>query len=147
MEYQKTTVFVSGGDADFAAYIPIAERFKMISAVGRWERNKYCVNYSAMLTRLIQEAGRWCEAFASDLFIDWHAVERHLEKMEEFSNTSFVFGMRRLGVDDGIAVFNRTQGSSGSLLREYRAVWCLDVKKAGERVFLSFYIPDRIIKA
>lgn len=148
MEYQKTTVFVNGGDADFDAYIPVAERFQMFSETGQWECNKgkYCVNLSTVLTKLIQEAGRWCEAYASDLFIEWRAVERHLEKMEDLTHTSFVFGMRRMGVDNAIAVFNKTQGSSGSLYREYRAVWCLDVKKAEDKLFLKFYIPDRIIK-
>lgn len=148
MEYQKTTVFVNGGNAGFDAYIPVAERFQMFSETGQWERNKekYCVNLSTVLTKLIQEAGRWCEAYASDLFIEWHAVERHLEKKEEFAYTSFIFGMRRFGVDDAIAIFNKTQGSSASLLHEYRAVWCLDVKKAGDKLFLKFYIPDRIIK-
>ena len=31
---------------------------------GKWE-----INYSSILTRLIQEAGRWCEYYASDLFV------------------------------------------------------------------------------
>ena len=33
---------------------------------GKWE-----INTSFILTRLIQEAGRWCESFASDLFVQW----------------------------------------------------------------------------
>lgn len=42
---------------------------------GNWE-----INYSSILTKLIQEAGRWCEHYASDLFITWkHNIDKKLD--------------------------------------------------------------------
>lgn len=33
------------------------------------EKGGWRINYSSILSKLIQEAGRWCEHYASDLFI------------------------------------------------------------------------------
>ena len=37
---------------------------------GKWE-----INYSSILTKLIQEAGRWTERYASDLFLGWRLMK------------------------------------------------------------------------
>lgn len=41
------------------------------------------INTSSILTRLIQEAGRWCERFASDLFVSWRSIEQKLKLLWE----------------------------------------------------------------
>ena len=82
------------------------------------------VNYSSILTRLIQEAGRYCESYASDLFIDWQDT---LEKMSDIrmKDLSMLFGFRADGVDDARSVFYHEEHES---LYVYRSIWRLDVK-------------------
>ena len=86
---------------------------------------KYEINYSSILTALIQEAGRLCENFASDLFIDWEAVLRFIDSPDSESKT-FLFGFRKDGVDHDSFIFSRY---SNSMHGEYyyRSLWRLDI--------------------
>lgn len=81
------------------------------------------VNYSSILTRLIQEAGRYCESYASDLFIDWQET---LDKTSDdrIKDFSMLFGFRADGVDDARSVFYHEEHES---LYIYRSIWRLDV--------------------
>lgn len=84
---------------------------------GKWE-----INYSSILTRLIQEAGRWCEHYASDLFILWkYNVEQKLDNGTLETGT-LVFAFRDSGVDNEEWYENHK-----SEYNYYRAVWFLDV--------------------
>ena len=83
------------------------------------------VNYSSILTRLIQEAGRICEFYASDLFIEWRSIVDALED-GSVETGSYLFGFRDSGVDEAKSVlywYNETTHG-----REYySAIWKLDV--------------------
>lgn len=77
----------------------------MITAHGQWymgflsENEQWEINYSSILTQLIQYAGRFCESFASDLFIIWkYCVENKL-KDHDLKSYSITFGFREMGVD------------------------------------------------
>ena len=76
----------------------------MIKAEGRWQRDIFgelCwdINCSSILTQLIQDAGRWCEQYASDLFISWNCdIEKHL-KDRDWEGGTFRYGFREMGVD------------------------------------------------
>ena len=63
---------------------------------------EHFVNYSRILTILIQEAGRVCADYASDLFISWESllveVEKKMKEKANFTLTTF-FGFREQGVD------------------------------------------------
>lgn len=83
---------------------------------GNWE-----INYSSILTKLIQEAGRWCEYYASDLFITWNRIDKKLGN-GSMSTESFVFGFRKDGVDHK-EWYELHRNDVG----RYRAVWFLDV--------------------
>ena len=84
---------------------------------GKWE-----INYSSILTKLIQEAGRWCEHYASDLFIIWkYNIDKKLDD-GTMDTERFVFGFRKDGVDHG----GRRNMQKKDVGR-YRAVWFLDV--------------------
>ena len=117
-----------------------------LTETGQWYEGKYNINYSSILTRLIQEAGRWCEDYASDLFIWWKCVIRETETREERVNKTFCFGMRANGVDSANAV-QRSLTNSG-LCRDhyYRAVWMLDVTKSGNIMKMELYKLDRMVK-
>lgn len=83
------------------------------------------LNYSGILTRLIQEAGRWCRRYASDLFIDWRSIDKKLEDGTLESGT-YLFGFREDGVDHTEFVLSRYNRNHGSC-KEYRAIWRLDI--------------------
>ena len=84
---------------------------------GKWE-----INYSSILTRLIQEAGRWCESYASDLFVQWkYKIDQKLDDGTLYTNT-FVFAFRDSGVDHEEWYENHKNEYN-----YYRAVWFLDV--------------------
>lgn len=106
--------------------------YKPIEAEGRWDtyRNCYSVNDSDILTRLIQEAGRYCEHYASDLFIDWEYVQAAVHSGD---NTTFLFGFRQMGVDHAAFVFSRYNESGYSARHEYRSLWRLDIRTDDER--------------
>ena len=84
---------------------------------GKWE-----INYSSILTRLIQEAGRWCESYASDLFVQWkYKIDQKLDNGTLYTDT-FVFAFRDSGVDSEEWYENHKNEHN-----YYRAVWFLDV--------------------
>ena len=84
---------------------------------GKWE-----INYSSILTRLIQEVGRWCEHYASDLFVQWkYEIEQKLDNGTLETDT-FVFAMYDSGVHHKAWYENHKNEYN-----YYRAVWFLDV--------------------
>lgn len=71
-----------------------------IEAYGTYYNGHFEINTSSILTRLIQDAGRWCEHYASDLFIQWNTVERIVSELKPCNeNLEFKFGFREMGVD------------------------------------------------
>lgn len=75
---------------------------------GQWSfnENKWCINYSSMLSFLIKQAGTHCKNYASDLFITWQTVEILLKDPDAFHGTVF-FGIRENGVDHLEFICNR----------------------------------------
>ena len=70
------------------------------SAVSNGVR-KQDVNYSDILTKLIQDAGRICDSYASDLFIHWKYDI--VDKMDnnELTTSTYEIGFRQSGVEMG----------------------------------------------
>lgn len=96
---------------------------------GKWE-----INTSSILTRLIQEAGRWCEYYASDLFIQWqYNVEEKLEDGTLESGTQ-VFAFRQSGVDNKERYENCKDESN-----YYRSVWFLDVETNEGKIKMTLH--------
>lgn len=84
-------------------------------------KNKWEINYSSILTKLIQEAGRWTERHASDLFIGWEEIDEILSNPITES-TSRIFAFRESGVD-GYTFYENNKSN----LYYYRAVWKLEI--------------------
>lgn len=63
------------------------------------EYGAYDINLSDILTKLIQYAGKYCEFYASDLFISWQHVLNIIEKAEPGNEYIELFGFRKSGVD------------------------------------------------
>ena len=100
------------------------------------------INYSSILTRLIQEAGRICEFYASDLFIDWRLIMEALED-GTMESGSRLLGFYDSGVDEAKSVlywYNETSRGRD----HYSAIWRLDidvelVAPGRERIGMKLY--------
>ena len=115
--------------------------WKPIESDGYWNSysRRWDINYSAILSNLIIEAGKFCECFASDLFIDWRVIETELENID-YRGGSYLFGFRQNGVDHNNFVFNRykndgkncrTWAQFSDKVLEYRAIF------TNERLYLQ----------
>ena len=81
-------------------------------------------NFSSEWSRLINEAGRWCESYASDILIDFESIKAYLERLasgEESESREFWFGFRQMGIDHLAFIQSRTEREYAS--HTYRAVW------------------------
>lgn len=95
---------------------------------------KWEINTSSILTRLIQEAGRWCEHYASDLFVQWkYEIENGLDNGTLETDT-FVFAMRDSGVDHKEWYKNHKDKHN-----YYRAVWFLDVETNEGKIKMTLH--------
>ena len=115
---------------------------RSITDVGQIVNGKVSINTSAIYSRLIQEAARWCENYASDIFIDLTSVQKaidtaidewdnihcyeHLRNGDEFASVAFRFGFRQSGVDDGKAIDHHYL--NGGNHDYYRSIWRLTIK-------------------
>ena len=81
-------------------------------------------NFSTEWSRLINEAGRWCESYASDILIDFESIKEYLNSLasgETMESREFWFGFRQSGVDGLSFIQSRTERDYASHV--YRAVW------------------------
>lgn len=110
---------------------------KEIEAVGRG----FDINYSSILTKLIQECGRLCESYASDLFISWNTIMKKL-KEKTLETSSYLFGIREMGVDHNEFVLSRYNNNSHAYYG-YRKIYRLDVIVDGDSIRMQLYEIDR----
>ena len=111
---------------------------KVIEADGR----DFNIKYSSILTRLIQECGRLCESYASDLFITWNGVARKL-KEKTMETSVYLFGIREMGVDHNEFVLNRYNNNEHYARHEYRKIYRLDVIVEGDLIKMRLYEVER----
>ena len=81
-------------------------------------------NFSSEWSRLICEAGRWCESYASDILIDFESIREYLNSLasgETMESREFWFGFRQMGVDHLAFIQSRTEREYAGHV--YRAVW------------------------
>lgn len=95
------------------------------SKEGRWD-----INYSDMLSQLIQSCGRYCQRYASDLFIDWQYVVEELEKGEPI-NEKRIFAIRSYGVDHN-EFYEIRKGKE-----PYHEVWELTIESTEDNRWLN----------
>lgn len=107
----------------------------MIEATGAWENDIFSsgkcwnINYSDILTFLIQKAGTICKNYASDLFISWNSLEKEMkEQGQEYTGGKYLFGFRESGVDHNSYVLSRLNnyGVEG-LKRDIKELYVLEV--------------------
>lgn len=114
------------------AYKPIIESGRMEST------GHYYINNSSALTRLIQEAGRFCENYASDLFIHWDFISRTINELtaDDVINVSFLLGFRCDGVDEERYIFSHFS-QPGATRDHYRSLWRVDISANGEDITMT----------
>ena len=91
---------------------------------GAWLDSLRDCNFSSEWSRLINEAGRWCESYASDILIDFESIREYLNSLangETMESREFWFGFRQMGVDGLSFIESRTEREYASHV--YRAVW------------------------
>lgn len=122
-----------------AFHVLFPKKEKVMDCQGAVERDpfsgqfKWSVNMSSILTRLIKEAAL-CEAYSSDLFINWSEVEEYM-KPPSLTPKIFLFGFRKSGVDHNAFVVNKiTKGAA-----DYRALYALEAIPTEGTLKLQFY--------
>ena len=114
---------------------------KTIDARGR----DFDINYSSILTKLIQECGRLCEAFASDLFITWNDINKKLEE-KSMETSAYLFGIREMGVDNNEFILMRYNNDGFLAKYEYRKIYRLNIIVDDDLIRMELYelqIPYR----
>lgn len=101
--------------------------------VGKWE-----INYSGILTYLIQQTGRLCDYYASDLFVDWFNLitEIKADKNGTFESRKILFGLREMGVDGNSYVCSNMENYEYAEFR-YRALYMLEISVNGRDMELK----------
>ena len=98
------------------------------------------INYSDILTELIQYAGRYCESYASDLFIIWKFCVDQKLKDRELESFTLTFGFRSMGVDHELSNEPERQPVTNSRKENsyyYRKVATLEVKVEGSEITMT----------
>lgn len=91
------------------------------------KEGKFSINYSSILTFLIQVAGRICKHYASDLFITWNSLEEKLKDVE-YSGGKILFGFREMGVDSNTFVLSRLNNYGKEQMdKDIEELYMLDV--------------------
>ena len=116
----------------------IAYGSKVIEAEGR----DFNINYSSILTKLIQECGRLCESYASDLFISWNIIDEKLQE-KTMETSTYLFGIRETGIDHNAFVLSRYNNNGHYAKYEYRKVYRLDVIVESDSIRMKLYEIER----
>ena len=112
-----------------------------IKARGR----NFDINYSSILTKLIQECGRLCEGYASDLFITWSEIVRKLDE-KTMGTAVYLFGIRELGVDHNEFIISRYNNNGYHAKYEYRKIYKLDITVDDDLITMELYEIERPYK-
>ena len=132
-------VYDGRGHAPIPMDLMFTDREKEISSEGRWFDGlvltgaHYEINYSSILTKLIQEAGRFCLFYASDLFIFWKAVEESLSEYREEESITYLFGFYESGVHISADVAKAFEQHN---YYYFRSVYALEIVKKGTRIHM-----------
>lgn len=89
--------------------------------------NHRSLNCSTILSRLIQEAARWCRTYSSDLFIWWQSImdDIQYETLPDCdTEMKYVFGFTESGILNASQVMVKYDAHNKAA---FRAVWKLSV--------------------
>ena len=101
---------------------------KEIRTTGYIYNGKTTINMSSIYTKLIQEAGRFCDAYASDLLYDINTIEECIEMQK--STTRYI-AFRKYGVDGNSSIEIRTPYG----MAEYRAIYQVNIEFSDDNYY------------
>ena len=101
---------------------------KEIVSTGYIYDGKTTINMSSIYTKLIQEAGRFCDTYASDLLYDINTIESYIEHRK--STTRYI-AFRRHGVDGNNSIKVKTPYE----IAEYRAIYQVDIEFSDDNYY------------
>lgn len=101
---------------------------KEIISTGYIHNGRTTINMSSIYTKLIQEAGRFCDAYASDLLYDINAIEECIERQK---STTIYIAFRRHGVDGNGPIGVRTPQE----MTEYRVIYKVDIEFSNDNYY------------
>ena len=116
----------------------MAYNTEVIEACGR----DFDINYTSILTKLIQECGRLCESYASDLFVTWNGIYQKL-KEKTMETSAYLFGIREMGVDHNEFIISRYNNNGYYARNEYRKIYRLDVVVEDDSIRMKMYGIER----
>lgn len=97
-----------------------------------------CINLSSIASKLINEAGRWCDRYASDFIIDWDHVRRSIayalsdDNNDSLKSNGFretvLFGIRDSGIDHNSFVYSKMSDQHTVINDYYSRVYAVDIK-------------------
>lgn len=106
------------------------------------------INMSSIYSKLINEAGRWCTSYASDLLYDIKAIDDYI-KTPTLTDTPkshvFAIGFRESGVDGNDFVISRLEDTMDHISnfcypeKIYRQLYAVEVIKEPYRTIATLY--------
>lgn len=120
-----------------------SERNFQFVAGGRasFDSDSYDINLNTILTKLIQDAGRFCEMYASDLFIDWTHI---LHTINSENDGIFAIGIRENGVDSNSYVSHHIKTDWNNYY--YRRLYAVKVSHSADEIAKYVEVELRDIK-
>lgn len=117
------------------------ELYKPIHEEGYWDcsHGEWSINYSDILTALIQMAGSYVDRYASDLFIIWkYDVEKWMRE-HDWKGDIIRFGFRDFGVDNYCNSKESNPLWAGNKYGNYyyRRIVKLEIKIEGDRIIME----------
>lgn len=109
------------------------------------EEGKFDINYSSILSFLIQRAGGICKHYSSDLFITWNYIQDKL-KDSHYKGDKILFGFREMGVDSNGFILSRCNNYGiKNMNDEIKELYVLDIK-VDEDFYMTMELRKAILK-
>lgn len=109
------------------------------------EEGKFDINYSNILSFLIQKAGSICKHYSSDLFITWCYIYDKLKDLH-YKADKILFGFREMGVDSNGFVLSRCNNYGiEDMYNEIKELYVLDIK-VNEDFYMTMQLGKAVLK-
>ena len=109
------------------------------------EEGKFDINYSSILSFLIQRAGGICRHYSSDLFITWCYIYDKLKDLH-YKGDKILFGFREMGVDSNAFVLSRCNNYEiNGMYNKIKELYVLDIK-VDEDFYMTMELGKAVLK-
>lgn len=117
--------------------------------IGVHKEGEFIINYSDILTFLIQKAGMICKRYASDLFITWEGLTDRLHD-STYTGEKLLFGFRENGMDSNAFVLSRLNCyGEKQMMSDIKELYLLEVRvddDKGKSKYITMKLGKAILK-